>query len=718
MASTLLTETIPGSPDGMNVALPAQDIKDTEAQYIQDGLVDYPALTRRRGPVRNVSVIAQPTRQITNMATTLDPLGIGRYGMLTGDATHGEFEVYSDDQASLASIPWANALPANPAGAQPYHVSDVKTGLKGGAFIGTSSQYETGSTQALGYWLGGNKVDYSTGTLTVARGSTAVTGSGTTWSTNAAPGMWLFASTDDGYTLTLVGYVEKVNSDTSITLATPSPYPVTAHGYTLKSVRGVAPRVTTGRITVATSSAAVSGGATKFLAQGLNTGSWNIYRTRDWAWVGKVSSVASDTSLTLAANAAVAMADDAYVALRADSDWGLDLNATEPGWMTATYAGRQFYLSNGVDHETTYRLSYSDTDDPEAVDLSTDGTWTPVGSANIVQESARGMMAAYNALIICKENETFALTGTSPSTFTLNKIDDDGSLSGMSMQPYGGGVIWAGRSGVHYYDGIQVNNLTEEKFGQVWKDSIRSVDPTKYRMWSMMARDHYFLFIENIVPTINPQKGGVGESVTQWTVVINMVTGAPTLLTNVGVRGSITLPASSGHRVWFGANDGTSGHVCSSDDLFDTEALDSFACVGASAGPDFYYESKKFDAGDSLRLKKFKILSLHYLAQGGALKIDVVLGLNEFGQTITGTFPASVFTWDTLRSTFSTWNTLSTQFSSWLEIIQGVFVPKRVKFQKQSQFFSFRVYQENLTMPRVKIGPYQIAYKVMRAGRV
>jgi hypothetical protein len=106
-------------------------------------------------------------------------------------------------------------------------------------------------------------------------------------------------------------------------------------------------------------------------------------------------------------------------------------------------------------------------------------------------------------------------------------------------------------------------------------------------------------------------------------------------------------------------------------------------CVGATAGPDFYYESKKFDVGDDLRLKKFKYLAMHYLAQGGALKIDVVLGLNEFGQTLSSSFPASVFSWDTMRAHLRHLERAEDsvqQLES--EVVQGVLLPKRVKFQK------------------------------------
>jgi hypothetical protein len=56
---------------------------------------------------------------------------------------------------------------------------------------------------------------------------------------------------------------------------------------------------------------------------------------------------------------------------------------------------------------------------------------------------------------VLKENETFIVTGNSPTTFSPKKLEDDGAISGMSVQQYGGGVIWAGREGIHYFDGVE-----------------------------------------------------------------------------------------------------------------------------------------------------------------------------------------------------------------------------------------------------------------------
>src|SRR5579884_333275 len=499
----ILTETFEGSPDGMNLALPAQELADTEAVYIQDGLVDNPGITRRRGPVRQVTGIFNLSRPGTGLLMALNPLGIDKYAVLNGDGSNGYFTVGSDDLTTSTDLTWPHPLPTNPGGGSPYRIVDAKPALNGGLMVGVSSAYDSNApNQGLAFWMGANKANYAAGSITVARGSTAVTApSG--FLANVAPGHWIFATTDEGYTSTLLGFVKTVNNDTSLTLSQPSPYNVTAKAATFQALRGLAPRVVTGRLTVDTTSTTVTGGATKFISQGLNTGTWQIYRASDMAFVGKVASVQSEIALTLTANAAIALADDSYVALRADSDWNIatTANVNKVGFLNATYAGRQWYANNGAEYDKTSRLWFSETDDPESLDLSAfDGNWDDVVSSSTVNEPMRAIAPSNTGLIVLKENEAWIITGNSPSTFTPKKLEDDGAMSGMSVQQYGGGVIWAGREGIHFYDGIQVRSLTSDpqkpKLGDYWKSTIRTLDPTKYRMWSMINRDHYMLFIE------------------------------------------------------------------------------------------------------------------------------------------------------------------------------------------------------------------------------
>jgi hypothetical protein len=804
----------------MNLALPASELDDTEAQYIQDGLVDYPGLTRRRGPLRKVTGIANLTRKGSGLAMTLNPQGIDKYGVLNGDNSNGYFSVLSDDVTAVqADLVWPHPLPTTPlTPGQQYRNVDIKPSLNGGAWIGVSSSYDANSpNQGLALWMGANRANYSAGSVTVARGSAALTApSGFT--ANVVAGMWLFANTDEPYTNALIGLVRSVNSDTSITLDSVSPYNVTAKAATFQALRGFAPKVGVGYITVDTSSATVTGGKTKFSSDGLSTGTWQIYRARDMAFVGKVLSVTTEISLTLAANAAVAMAEDKYIAIRADADFSISTTAStqKVGFLNATYAGRQWFANNGAVLDKTTRLWFSDINDPEITDLADfDGDWDDVTSSSTVNEPIRAIASANSGLVILKENETYLVTGNSPASFSPRKLEDDGTLSGMSVQQYGGGVIWAGREGIHFFDGQTAQNLTSDpvrpKLGDYWKNSIRTFDPATYRMYSMINRDHYFLFVEKISPTVPVIKGVVSHTPTQMTFVINMVTRAVTVMTNTNIRGAVTLPSSAGKHSWFLVNGRIDGEatdhafIAEGEALFNEEGTDpissdtevsigattitnaspavftkvahglkvgdpvTFTTTGALptglvvgttyyviaagftvdafevsltlggaavntssagsgthttyrawqiVGPDFFYESKKFSEGDSTRLKKFKQLMMHYLAQSGDIKVDTVIGLNDFGQVLSSTFPASVLTWDTLKNSVANWDAVNAQFATWAFLVQGVFKPKRVKFQRASTHLSFRLYQSTPSMTRLQIGPFAIGYKLKRPGRI
>lgn len=836
-----VTQTFPPAPGGMNVAKSGQEIDDTEAQYLQDILLDKPGVARRRGPIQRDTAFAILPRKATGLAITIDPSGNDRYAALTGNSSNGYLTVWSPDKSATVDLAWPHALPTDPAGAlaTSYRLHSAMPALGGGTWIGTASDYgDDDALQALAHWRGATKADYSTGTISFTRGSATVTGSGTAWSTNVEPGMFLFANTDDAsagtFTDTLIGVVATVDSNTQLTLEKIAPYSGSAgRSYTLRSIRGFIPRVAKGKITTATNSTTVSGGGTKFSTQGLASGTWNIYRASDFVWVGKVASVQSDISLTLAANAAVAMADEGFVALRGDwtsNDKSIDigLSTNKTGWLTAIYAERQWYLNNSAQFEKTYRLWFADPLDPEAVDLSQDGDWIPISSTSDIPEPARALVPTYNALLVLNESETFAVYGTSPSSFSAKKLEDDGTLSTMSVQSWGGGAIWAGRNGIYYYDGVQVRNITDAKLGDVWRNSVRSVDPLRYRMWSMIVRNHYILHIEDLDPTISVVKGNTASTPTHWVVIVNMQTLQPTITlgTNLRLRGAVTLPAAAGRGVAYLVNndrntptglaavgsttggtlpadtyyykvsavdsvgetlassevnvtttgstssvaltwgavpgahkyrvyrsDTTSGSqdeyvevttnaytdtalagwtagaplgsatvakgvLCDANALFDSEGRDEIGCDAGERGPDFYFNSKKYNAGDDVRLKRFKQLAIHYLAQGGDLQVDTVLGLNEVGQTLTGNFPATVLTWDQLRVLLPNWSSVAEEYPAWSGLVEGVFRPKRVRFLKKDHHMSFRLWQSTPSMQRIKVGPFHIAFKLMRPTRV
>lgn len=720
----ILTQTYEGAPGGMNLFLPPQELDDTEVRYAQDVLFDIPGLLRQRGPISPIAGFASTAKPATGLVQTLNPNGAARFAVLYGDNSNGNLALYNSTLSSKVDVPWNGVLPTLPGSGQAYRMVDSKSALIGGSLIGTSSAYDSNSPiQTLAFWKGGNNVDYATGTIsTLARGGTAVVGSGTSWLANVSAGMFLFGSTDDGYTNTFIGVVQSVNSDTSITLVDASPYPMTAKAYNLTSLRGFQNRVGKGRITCATGSAQVNGGATKFSSQKLATGTWNMYRASDLAWIGKVLTVTSDIQVVLAANAAVACNNEKYLAIRADGDWSINTMSVanqKMGFLNATYAGRQWYANNGQVFKFTSRVWFSDPADPELVDLSlSDGDFIDIGSSTGANTPIKALMPAYNALVVLKDNEAYGIFGASTDTFAPKKLADDGVINGMSVQPYAGGVIWAGRNGIYFYDGNQANNMTAEKLGKSYKAWIKSFDSTTFRIWSMVANNHYFLFMESFQTDTPVVKGTVSTSPTQMTIAINMDTGSVTTLTNINIRGAVVLPAATGQTTWFIANSSTAGFICDSAPLFESTGRDTLACDGGSLGPSMFLESKKYAEGDSMRKKLFKQLALNYLAQGGALKIDTVVGLNNVGSTSLTQLPATVLTWDQLASQVATWDALGSTYSTWDALINSVFKPTRVKFLKRSQNFAFRIYAADSGLTKMQIGPFAIGYKLQRPGRI
>lgn len=586
--ATLQAQTFDAIPSGMNLAQPAHGLDDTEARYLQDVLLDYPGLVRRRGPVQAASGFPTFTKKASGIVGTINPAGSYRIGVLDGDASNGNFQALSDDFSSATAIAWAHNL-AN----APYPIVDAKPALLGGALVGTSTQYNSASpSQALAFWRGGNKAAYTTGTVAFTAGSKTVTGSGTTWSTNVSPGMFLFSNTSDAsrgnFTATYIGVVKSVDSNTQATLVDAAPYTSSAQTYTLQSLRGLQYRIVKGRITSSTSSTTVTGANTKFLSQAMGTGTWNIYRASDFSWVGKVSTVTNEISVTLAANAALALNNEKFIALRGDGDWAQSTMGSDNkvGFLTAFYAGRQWYANNGRSLPKTSRVWFSDPADPEGLDLATfDGDFFDISSSIGTDTPIKALVPAYNGLVVIKENETYAISGSTPTTFSVKKIQDDGTLSGMSAQAYGGGVVWAGVEGIYFYDGITVTNISGEKLGDYYKNAVRNIDPSTYRMWSMIVRNHYILNFQRFSPNVGVQKGTLSYTPSSLSIVINLETRAFSVFTNVAVKGFLETPADTGKQVLYVVNDNTKGNICKGFDLFDTEGNDTILCdLGESAG--------------------------------------------------------------------------------------------------------------------------------------
>src|SRR5512138_3152421 len=114
-------------PSGMKMSEPAQELDDTEARYLQDVLLDYPGLVRRRGPVKAAVGFPTFTKKGCGIVGTIDPAGGYRVAILDGDAGSGRMQLISSDFSTATQINWAHNL-AN----APYPLVDIKPAFLGG----------------------------------------------------------------------------------------------------------------------------------------------------------------------------------------------------------------------------------------------------------------------------------------------------------------------------------------------------------------------------------------------------------------------------------------------------------------------------------------------------------------------------------------------------------------------------------------------------------
>src|SRR5690348_13505988 len=379
------TIQLEGFPDGVNLAQELHELKDTEARYLQDVLVYKPGIMPRRGPVQARSGAVSFTDRAIGIVTAQNPLGAHRVAVIHGDGSNAYFGILSTDYTTKTDISLGFALSTSLS-----YLVDIKPALNGAAFVGISSQYDVSDSthQWLLLWGGAGKATYTTGTCSATRGSTTVTGTSTTWSTNLESGMYMFATGGE-----LIGTIKTVDSNTQVTLVDGALH-ANSGTYTAKSVRGIRQRIATGRITCTTSSSNVTGANTKFKVQ-MTTGSWRIWRMSDLAHVGFVNSISSDTALDLSANASVNMDNERYVAVQENLTYPYDTVTEGFGFITAVYARRQFYANRAVYRQTS-KVYWSDPTDLEAVDLSArDGDWINAesGSSKKASTPVKAMIA-------------------------------------------------------------------------------------------------------------------------------------------------------------------------------------------------------------------------------------------------------------------------------------------------------------------------------------
>ena len=219
---------------------------------------------------------------------------------------------------------------------------------------------------------------------------------------------------------------------------------------------------------------------------------WALYRASDGKWIGDVASVTNNAALTLSSAAHsnnVAMNADEYVARPYRAIYTDNDPDKYTGCFNTTYAGYQWF-GNGGTIGTENRIVFSSYHDPESVDLSKDAADSIIIPGT---QQMRGIATSASGLLIFLEDKTYMLRGNYRSNFSLEELYPEGCLSAQSIVEYGGGVFWAAKSGILFYDGATVRNLTENNLGAYYTDSISTFDAMKRRIYGFLYKDYLFM---------------------------------------------------------------------------------------------------------------------------------------------------------------------------------------------------------------------------------
>jgi hypothetical protein len=425
-------------------------------------------------------------------------------------------------------------------------IFDCKPALNGGMWLSFLESYKaaTGANEYFQYyWYGGAGKEHThastvslgtsgTGTRTTYTNVITGTGFSTTSSDSnyITPGMFVYLtySGSDYY----IGMIKSITGTTTITLEKDiirSAYQTTIQGVLalttdatikFKNVRPFIHQHGRGLITRASGATAVNSGSLGTEGEGhfraadlggITTNIyWGLYRNNDNQWIGDIITADSNTGLTLSTNyhdntSTTILNADEYTAWPYQSVPSATVSNADSnkfaGIFTATYANYQWY-ANGGNVKDNARIVFSATHNSEAVDLSLDSA----DSIIIPTDEIRGLASSSAGLLIFGDKQTFILRGNSRYNFSLEILYPEGCLSSMSIVEYGGGVFWASRNGILYYDGASIRNLTKDTLGVYYTDSIRGFNINTNRVYSFFHKDYLFIHFNSFDSVFKPYK--------------------------------------------------------------------------------------------------------------------------------------------------------------------------------------------------------------------
>ena len=687
-------------------------------------------------------------------------------------------------------------------------IIDAKPALGGGVWIGITDNYGvlTEGVQALLFWRGAGKATHteSSRSYTTNSSTMAVATPG-----NIESGMFAFDTTNDstgqgrylgtvanisGSNVTFEKEILSINATTT-TYATRSISFTSFRGFIHEHGRGLAATddgvyITSGRLG--------SDAEGFFQAARVTIGSSEAnhrayaYRNSDHQFIGQIKyqGVVSNTQVEMTANRASLpgdlLKDEAYFIIRNDVDSHLSGVAGDttkysmlashrshdsrpgahpgytpfPGVFNSTYANRQWFASVGntgalSTDKFVNRVVFSSPDNPENINLS------PDNSDSIIipgREPIRGIAGSVSGLLVFVENKTYIIKGTNRSNFSLEELYPDGTLCTSSIVQVGGGVIWAGKSGIYYYDGVSVRNFTNEVFGIYYTDGVHTFDANKDRIYAFVFNNYLVINFTNWDQTYSmsrwqaiAQEGtGSGAIITldnaedysrltptSITFNIFLPTGAIGTLSNFTPRGFITT-ASLGNTKGImlmnrrGDADTTGAPTINRANLMDlstifTEEIDTITLdvlrsndgnrsnAGITkAGPDFFLETKQYNFDESTLRKWWRKVLFNIRINNGFMMVELVdINDNSLVDDVTGEnfvrsddesgyflVPSTTLAWGYYENLSITWQDIQGSGSSWGEYFGNKILrySKWIGVRQNSlgfKFYSLRGYQEN-----------------------
>jgi len=527
-----------GAVEGMNQAAPGTLIPDTFIRWSQDVLFDRAGLIRRRGPF-NTAVDSIPTpatashdQGVIGITSCLNPLneriiGVVVYGDNNASPTetvaNTNIYYYKHNGTTNVKQSGFSTLGAN----FKYNTKmDSKAALGGGAWIGLLEKYGVsgssyGTRHALYFWQGGCGTDASkTGYMHI--NDAKITGIADV--STLTSGMFVFDA-DDKY----IGVVKSISGGEVFLVKRPyrvrtafAVSPATADTFKFKNVRPYIHRHGRGLLTKKDNTSAASqdvisgdiGTSSEGHWTSANLLNYHLYKNSDNAYLGVVTSTYPDVLNKLNKTLQIdtqgtyvdyttTMAADEYIAIRHDAV--LDSYAivsersnNDPAWsgsikaftgvFNATYAGLQWFGCYGVTGQTN-RVVFSNYHDPEAVDLSKDSADSIIIPGT---QEMRGIASSNSGLVVLMEDKVYLIRGNTRANFSLELLYPQGCVCTSSIIETGGGVVWASRAGLLYYDGATVRNLTANNLGVYYSDGLSTFDPQNDTCYSFMYRDYVF----------------------------------------------------------------------------------------------------------------------------------------------------------------------------------------------------------------------------------